>query len=249
MIHLYHQHNRIDFQWDFNFDNASVGTFFDEYSKLLVCWPLKIDGSITHDIPFGVIQERPDRSFFPASWIDLSDGECGFAYFHQGTPRHWVSECTLFNLLAWGEQTDAIHNGMGRYQWLKSFDQRLNGCHTIRYAIYPHPGDWQPANLVKIAREYGFPPLVYPVERHNGTLPPAQSIMELVDPAISATSVQVCGEELICRVYNADDLEVTPESSTQLLTQTGLRRINGESTEVLHSFEIGELIFKKMKNN
>ena len=146
-VRFYHQLARIDLTWDFDFNQASIGTFFDDDSKLLVRWPLALESRIFHDIPFGAIQERQDRPFFPTSWVDLSDGEAGLAFFHQGTPNHWVRDRTLFNLLAWGEQTDAIHNGLGRYQWLKSFDQRLDGRHQIQQAIYPHPGDWQAADV------------------------------------------------------------------------------------------------------
>jgi len=45
------------------------------------------------------------------------------------------------SFLGLGEDTDAIHNGLGRDRWLKSFDQRLNGSHQIEGALFIHPGD------------------------------------------------------------------------------------------------------------
>jgi hypothetical protein len=70
------------------------------------------------------LEERP---FFPVSWVDISDNQKGFAYFHQGTIKHWVKDKTLVNLLACGEDTDAIGNRIGIYRWPKTFDQRLDG--------------------------------------------------------------------------------------------------------------------------
>jgi alpha-mannosidase len=243
-LHFYHQLSRIDLTWDFHFDMASIGTFFDDESKLLARWPLAIESKIYHDIPFGVILEREDRPFFPTSWVDLSDGMCGLAFFHRGTPKHWVCDRTLFNLIAWGEQTDAIHNGLGRYQWLKSFDQRLDGHHTIHLAIYPHTGDWRSADIPRAAREYGFPPVAYPANRQNGTLPSSQSLIELVDPSISTTSVRTIGDNIICRVFAGYGRDASTNGVTQGLRPVDLRLIDGSRVEKLHPYQIGELILE-----
>jgi alpha-mannosidase len=157
------------------YHQASIGTFFDDESKLLVQWPLGFSGEIAHDIPFGVIRTRDERSFFPTRWVDISDGRTGLALFHCGSPHFWVSGGTLFNLIAWGEETDAIHNGLGRHRWLKSFDQRLNGTHTIQYALYPHPGDWKAADVTGAARDYGSPLEALRPAPHQERAPPGIS--------------------------------------------------------------------------
>src|SRR5262249_38569059 len=84
-VKLYHQLPWIDLTWEFDFEDASVGTFFDDESKLRVQFALAFAGKIHHDIAFGVTTSLEDRPFFPASWVDVSDGEKGLAYFHQGT--------------------------------------------------------------------------------------------------------------------------------------------------------------------
>jgi hypothetical protein len=243
-IHFYHRLSRIDLTWDFHFNKASIGTFFDDDSKLLVRWPLAIEGRVFHDIPFGVIQESEDRPFFPTSWVDFSDGVCGLAYFHQGTSKHWVNDRTLLNLLAWGEQTDAIHNGLGRYQWLKSFDQRLDGHHTLHQAIVPHMGDWRAAEIPRAAREYGSPLIAYNAIRQNGVLPSSQQLMSLVDPSISTTSVFTEGGKIICRVYAADGQEATPAGMAHGLQVVGLHLIDGSRVDKLQPYQIGKLSFE-----
>ena len=62
---------RIDLAWTFTFDDASIGTFYDDNSKLRVHWPLAFDGDIRHDIAFGSVREWEGRPFFPASWTDI----------------------------------------------------------------------------------------------------------------------------------------------------------------------------------
>jgi len=241
----YHLLPRIDITLDFFFDQASIGTFFDDDSKLLVSWPLALDGKIHHDIPFGVIQEREDRPFFPTSWIDYSDGEHGIAFFHQGTPNHWVSGNTLFNLLAWGEETDAIHNGLGRYQWLKSFDQRLDGRHTIELAVLPHAGDWRAAGLPRAAQAYGMPPIGIVTGSHPGSLPSSLTLLQLTDPDLVATSIQAQPERLICRLYPTGDKASSPLAATRGLQTAGMRLLRGGQAAELAPYQIGELILDR----
>lgn len=243
MVRFYHELARIDITWIFNFQRSSIGTYFDDDSKLLARWPMAVEGKISHDIPFGVIQERENRPFFPTSWVDHSDGEVGLAFFHQGTSKHWVSDRTLFNLLAWGEQTDAIHNGLGSYQWPKSFDQRLDGLHTIRHAVYPHPGDWGTADIPRAAREYGFQPVVYPALSHPGKLPPVRTVLDLLDASIAPTSIRTDEKRIICRVYAAYGQVATGLAVYQGLQQAALQLLSGEQVDHLQPYQIGELQF------
>jgi len=240
-LHFYHQVRRIDLSWSFRFDRASIGTFFDDDSKLLLQWPLAIKSQLCHDIPFGVIAEKQGRPFFPTSWVDLSDGICGLAFFESGTTKHWVDADTLVELLAWGEKTDAIHNGLGRYQWLKSFDQRLDGLHVFSQAIFPHPAGWLAAAVSQAARDFGTPLSAYPAERHSGSLPASQELIRLLDPAISATSIRMEGGKILCRVYAANGENAGVNAAAQGLLLRGLQTIDGTPLDFLKPYQIGEL--------
>jgi hypothetical protein len=241
---------RIDLTWQFDFDQASLGTFFDDDSKLLARWPLAVQGTITHDIPFGVVQEPEERPFFPTRWVDISDGQHGLAFFHRGTPSHWVSGGTLFNLIAWGEDTDAIHNGLGRYQWPKAFDQRLCGRHTIHQAVLPHTGDWRLADLHRAARDYHTTLLAFREPPHAGSLPPSLTALALAGPEAEATSVQAVGDRVICRVYAAYGREVVVRPIAYGLREAGLRLISGEMVTgsqpyTLAAYQAGELLLER----
>jgi alpha-mannosidase len=241
-VMFYHQLPRIDLSWTFVFDPVCIGTFYDDDSKLRTHWPLSFTGDISHDIAFGVIQSPIERPFFPASWVDISDGKKGLAYFHQGTPKHWVTEdSALVNLLAWGEYTEAIGSRLWRRNWPKAFDQRLRGRHTIHCALYPHSGDWRAANIIGAARSYGVPPMAYLTHKHSGQLPASAEVLTLTDLAIASTAVKVEDSEIICRVYAATEKAVLVDARMHGLQSVGLRSLSGERITHLEPFQIGQL--------
>jgi hypothetical protein len=243
MVRCYFQLPRIDLEWTFAFDSAAIGTFYDDDSKLRVHWPLAIQGDIYHDIAFGLLKTRKEMPFFPASWVDISNGEQGLAFFHQGTLKHWVTDDNmLVNLFAWGEHTEAIGSRMWRHNWLKAFDQRLRGTHTIRAALYPHAGNWRVANVIGEARSYGTPPVAYLADSHRGRLPEQLAIMNLSDPEIAATAVKFEDKQLICRLYSVKQENAPLEVAVQNLQLQGLRSIAGQPIDQLAPFQIAELL-------
>ena len=247
LLRFYYDLPRIDVTWKFVFSQASVGTFFDDDSKLLVRWPLSFAGIISHDIPFGVVNAHPERPFFPTSWIDISNGSQGLAFFHQGTPVHWVSRNTIFNLLAWGEDTDAIHNGLGRNRWLKSFDQRLNDSHTINSAIYIHTGDWQTGGVAPAAQAYNQPPLAFLTHSHTGSLPAHAELLQLTDPDLIPTAVFCRDDQVVCRAVNLGSESVRGETNLDELRKIAFKTIAGQPTTSLSPYQIGELVFARQE--
>jgi hypothetical protein len=137
-VMLYHHLARIDLTWAFTFDEASIGTFYDDSSKLRVYWPLAFSGDIRHDMAFGVIKEWEGRPFFPASWTDISRTK-GFAYFHRGRRR---VEGQTSSASSPGARIRSLWKPDLSRQQSTGYDQRLRGTHVIRCAVYPHTGDW-----------------------------------------------------------------------------------------------------------
>ena len=243
LLRFYNDLPRIDMTWTFNFQQASVGTFFDDDSKLLTRWPFAFDVEVFHDIPFGVVRTRQDRPFFPISWVDICDGRRGVAFFHQGTPKHWVNEDTLVNLFAWGEDTDAIHNGLGHNRWLKSFDQRLNGSHRIDSAVYVHTGNWRTGAVAEAALAYNFPPVSISTQSHIGSLPLRTEVLQIADPGLISTAVFTRGEQVVCRAYAAGEESAHGSTHLKGLRREGFNSIAGEEVSILAPYQIGELLF------
>ena len=237
---------RIDFVWNFEFHEASVGSFFDDETKLRVQWPLSFSGLIQHDIAFGVVASLEERPFFPASWVDISDDRKGLAYFHHGTIKHWVKDQTLINLFAWGEDTDAIGNRMGIYRWPKTFDQRLDGLHTIKYSIYPHAGDWRMGNVIQMARSITNPPLPF-IKAANGSgdLPPQKGLFQIGNPDHIATAIKMENSDFLCRLYSVSLKEEPVQIQVHGLEIKEITMISGETTQNLAPYKIGKILLKK----
>jgi hypothetical protein len=246
-INFYFALQRIDFSYIFDFDTASLGVFYLDETKLRVHWPLAFRGAIQHDIPFGVVQTREERPIYPSSWVDVSDGEKGLAYLHQGTFKHWVKDQTLVNLFAWGEETNAIGDRMGRDNWAKSFDQRLRGKHTIHSAIYPHMGDWRAAGLPAVARFFAMPPVGCVAELHDGHLPPRVSLLQLTEPEVMSTGIRTDDAQLICRLYSVSNKTVPVSIVADRLRVSALQILGGKVVSELRPFQIGTLALQSVE--
>jgi hypothetical protein len=243
-VQFYRQLPWIDLTWEFDFDQASLGSFFDDDSKLRVQFPLAGRGQIHHDIAFGVTTSLEDRPFFPASWVDISDGQAGLAYLHQGTLKHWVKDNVLTNLFAWGEDTDAIGNRLGRGRWPKAFDQRLTGRHTIRAALYPHAGDWRAADVVGVARSFVYPPLAFLTTTRDGQLPASLDVFELSGSHLAATAIMVEARQVMCRFYSYASQPQPVELRLEKMKLAGLSALAGDPLDEIGPFQIGQLRFE-----
>ncbi len=236
-IQFYHALPRMDLTYEFDFLNACVGVFYLDETKLGVGWQLGFQGEIWHDIPFGVVKTEPELPVLPTRWIDVSDGSKGLAYFHQGTFKHWVKENTLFNLFAWGEETNAIGDRFWRENWAKSFDQRLNGRHTIHAALYPHPGDWRTADVIGAAQSYNTPPLAFVAERHPGDLPSQLNLFALQARELAPTGVHVQDSQVRCRFYSVAQQPLIPTSSLARLVFSSLQTLDGQPALEIQPFK------------
>jgi hypothetical protein len=239
-IECYSDIARIDITWTFDFSDASIGTFFDDESKLLLRWDLGFDGDLTHDIPFGTVGARTGRPILPTQWSDWSNESYGLAHIHAGTPKQWVIGRKLSTLVAWGEETDAIGNRFELRRWSKCFDQRLRGTHTIRTAIYPHVGSWR-AGVIEAARSFRRLVAAYPIERHEGRLKPDVTLLGFPASDVSATSVRAEGSGISVRLYEHHGKTSSVPTVTQGLTRGPLRSLSGEDIEALGPFQIGNL--------
>ncbi|HYW25448.1 MAG TPA: hypothetical protein VE953_14860 [Terriglobales bacterium] len=245
-VDLFHELARIDLEWTFTFDQASVGTFYDDDTKLCVRWPLAVAGEAVHDIAFGVVAPLEGLPFLPASWTDVSDGSRGLAYLHQGTPKHWVSDGTLTNLFAWGEDTEAIGSRMWRHDWPRAFDQRLTGTHVIRCAVVPHQGDWREADVPGLARAYNARTAAVPAQAREGPLPPSREVLALPDRRLHATALCVRGQEVVCRLYGLGPEPAPVDPRSRDLAEAGLRSVADGPVARVAPFQIAELTMRRV---
>jgi hypothetical protein len=241
-IDCYESVPRIEIAHRFAFDSASVGTFFDDGSKLLLHWPLSVIESATHDIPFGAVNAAHDQSIFPTNWLDIRAGDAGLLLMHDGTPRHWIANRDVVRLLGWGEDTDAIGNRLGNSRWLKRFDQRLRGVHVVRSAVEVHPLTWGPDDVIAAARSFSCGPFAFSVEdRGHGTLPLDLTLVALSAAGPHATSVTPGEDQVTLRVHGGP--RGTPSTGPSAPGLNGLtyRSLKGRRLKRLRPWQIAHM--------
>lgn len=237
---------RIEIRHRFEFDDASIGTYFDDDSKLLLHWPLRVIDGATHDVPFGVVDAVREQSIFPTTWLDLRVGDSGLLLLHAGTPRHWIEDDEVVRLLGWGEDTDAIGNRLGRSRWLKRFDQRLRGEHVIGSAVVVHPATWGPDDLIAEARSYAVRPVVHVIRQPGaGPLPLDSRLVTLPPTGPHATSVTGRSGRVVLRVHGGPNEGSIDDLSASGLRIGAVRSPGGDSLDRLAPWQIAELTFEE----
>lgn len=237
-IELYRELPRIDIEHRFTFREAAIGIFYLDETKLRAGWQLETRGAIHHDIPFGVVETKQALPILATSWVDISDGANGLAFLHTGTFKHWVSDNALYNLFAWGEETNAIGDRIWRENWAKSFDQRLNGTHTIRTAVYPHAGNWRTGQVARAASSYRASPFGVVTTAHAGELPPRQDFVSIPESDLVATSVRLAGSVVSCRMYSVANQPLIPSLELGGLSMSSIRTLDGKTVSEIEPGKI-----------
>ncbi len=200
-VYLYKDLPRIDFQTEINFEQTSLGTYWNDESKLNIYWPLGYTGEVFYDIAFGIVEGKRNRPLFATNWLDFSDKEKGFTYINMGTPKHWIHDNVIANVFAWGAQGRQFTNRMMK-EWVKDLDLRLDGKQVFNYSIYPHEGDWKDAKVPIIAKSYCEPLLGFQVKGDNNTTSPSEISLFTLEPInMIPTSIQRTEKGIHCRFY------------------------------------------------
>ena len=139
-----------------------------------------------------------------------------------------------------------LATGWDMERWPKTFDQRLNGKHIIRYSIYPHPGDWRSADVVGIARSYQTPPLAFVKQSKPGRLPPQLDLIQISNPFLVSTTVKTEGPDILCRLYSVAREDEPVNVKTKALAIQGIYTLSGERVTSLQPFKIGKILFKPL---
>ena len=238
-IVLCHKLPTIDVSLEFRFEGNEVGDFHIDESKLNIYWPVQ-RGDIFYDIPFGIEEGREKRPLFAINWLDVSSDKCGLTYINKGTPKHWVRNGVIANVIAWGGNKFSNRLNVG---WLErtQYDLRLYGSHTISYSLYPHKDDWRKARVANIAQNLSVPFLTYTGSNHKGIIEEQKSLFRLFPDSLLVTSIQSSEDNLNCRVYNIGEKALPIVKGARLIRCSDL---SGEQIDEIGKFQIANLLIK-----
>jgi len=241
-ITLYYELPTIDVSMNFNFEGDTVGTFLIDESKLNIYWPTR-RGKISYDIPFGVAKGREGRPLFAINWLDISTNKCGLTIINKGTPKHWVRNGVMANVIAWGGNKFSNRQYLGPLKQTQ-YDLRLYGSHHISYSLYPHENGWREARVTSIAQHLLFPLLAHQASNHKGTLERERSFFKLFPDSLVVTSIQSSKDKVNCRVYNMGE-KISPEVRGAKLIK--VRDLSGKQIDGIGKFQIANLSILSQK--
>jgi alpha-mannosidase len=214
-------------------------------------------GRNTQAIPFGA-SERPLGIEFPAQeWVDYGDGRHGLGLLNLGLPGNLVTDGTMMLSLLRSHTLGAYGFG-GGYEPGMSSDTglQLGQERTLRYALFPHEGDWRQAGVFRAGLEFNNPLICRKVSRHAGRLPRRWSFLEVSHPEVVVSALQPGpAGTILVRAYEATGRPASKVKVKFASTVTGARGCNlmndecgkYETTGNTLEFDIGPFEIKTFK--
>ncbi len=204
----------------------------ENYRFAKTAFPLSFSAQCaTYEIPYGAIQrydhslkeapadglqlpqrgwEMADMARWEASaqqWVDVtsSSGDYGASLLNDCKYGFSFEDNTLRMSLVRGPRRGYRSTPDS---WADQSDMPRVGTHHIRYAVYPHRGDWKTAGTVKRGYEFNYPLQVIVEEPHEGELPPQHSFIEVSPENIILAALKEAedSEDLVIRMYEAHGL-------------------------------------------
>lgn len=171
--------------------------------------------------------EEASRTLPTLSFVDVSDGEHGLAVLHYGLSEYEVLDnpdrsIGLTMLRCFGTAGNPTETHV--FQALA----QCQGCHTFRYAVMPHAGDWHEGRVPQAAASYTSPLRAIVATSHKGELPSADSFLSFDNPDFLVTALKKAEREaaVVVRGYNPTgetiQVVVTVPKETVSVTQVTL---------------------------
>jgi alpha-mannosidase len=178
----------------------------EKFVRYQALFPTTIrNGKNFQAIPFGAI-ERPAGIEFPAQeWVDYGDGQKGLALLNNGLPGNVVTDGTMMLSLLRSHTLGAYGFG-GGYEPGMSSDSglQLGKERTLRYALFPHMGDWREGDVYRAGLEFNNPLVCFKVALHAGPLAKRWGFLEVSHPNVVVSALNPGREgTTVLRVYEA----------------------------------------------
>ena len=163
--------------------------------------------------PKGKWAQAPLPTNHQNAFVDISDGERGFALINKGLPEYEVRKTrngntiylTLLRCVGWLSRGDLLTRRGNAGESIPTPEAQCPGTHTFMYSVFPHAGDWVSAQVQRRAHEHNVPMRAAVTSFHEGPLPAAQSFISVEPHNLMATALKKSelGDGLILRLYNS----------------------------------------------
>jgi alpha-mannosidase len=197
--YLYRSYPRIDFDLEAHwFEQGSPET---GVPMLRTVFPLDLNQArFTCHVPFAAVERPVNGQEVPAQkWVDVSDGKTGIALLNKTKYGHSYHDGELRLTLLRSSYYPDIYPNQGLYH--------------MRYALYPHAGDWkngvwaegEDVNVPVMAVE----PPSFALDKPKARLPLEYSFITVEPSEIVLTGIKQSenGEQLIIRLVEVEGKE------------------------------------------
>jgi alpha-mannosidase len=210
--------------------------FYDDRNKLLVTFPLNLQGQkVYKNAPFDVTESRLENTFYTSwdsiknnvilNWVDVTDkaGKYGMAMFTDHTTSYTHGEDFPLGL-------DIQYSGMGL--WGK--DYKITGLTTVNYALIPHTGKWDRSGIWTAGTEFNEPLVASGFSAGSDLKNGRASFIKIDRPGLEVSSMTFDGNTLLVRVFNAEG-DGTPSKITfdDRVRKAALVELNGDRKQEL----------------
>ncbi|NIQ99340.1 MAG: hypothetical protein GTN78_03955 [Gemmatimonadales bacterium] len=236
--------SHLAFTTRFKFDGHQIGVIWEESTKLNSYWPTN-GGVIRHDVPFGVVDGSLGLPLYAPSWLSVSGTQGGVALINTGTPKHYVEDGVIGNVLAWGGR-EIVFRMQG--QWSleppapSPHDLSLSGVHHLRAAVQAVPADHSEVALARTAQRVNTPLLVFGASP-GAALPPPRWSLDLSRTSLMSSALFLREDRPVCRFWESGGTSQTAEELREALgMKADVTDLAGESLEVIDPYRIGYLL-------
>jgi alpha-mannosidase len=174
----------------------------EHYKTAKLAFPVSFSNDwASYEIPYGVMtrkdpssesatpEEKEKWEVYAQRWIDLQTkagdygvsliNDCKYGFDIQGN----VMRMTLLR----GPRR--AYPGFPD-EWADQSNDRLVGEHLIKYALYPHTGDWRMARSVQKGYEFNYPLFARIEPAHEGRLSKSSSFVEISPDNVVLTTIK-----------------------------------------------------------
>ena len=226
---LYANSDKVDFELHID--------WHERYRFAKASFPLNVIANwATYEMPYGVIQRYdhsltapppndmlyPRRKWERADMAKWEDSALRFVDVSDPSQNYGVS---LLNDNKYGFSFEdnilrmSLVRGPRRgyrstpESWADQSDKPRIGTHHIKYAIYPHKGDWRDSKTVRKGYEFNYPFQVIVEGIHAGDLPPEYSFLEVSPENVILTALKEAedSKDLIIRLYESSGSSIETE--------------------------------------
>jgi len=181
----------------------------EEYKLLKLSFPVNVKNEpiAVYDVPFGFVERKADGLEESGQmWLYTGDGENGVALLNDGKYAFDVLKNDMRMTIANGSAF-ADHYGQHLRDNAEAFLD--HGIQHFKYALLPHSGDWNSANIVKAAISLNTEETHVAETYHDGPLPGIFKGIHVSANNIVITAIKPAadGDGIIVRGYETEGRE------------------------------------------